>query len=152
MGMTHNGLGMFKKLGENYFKLETSKRVLKRQELLTKCLEGVRGDTDRGISQKDIQSLMHFHLNSTHWSHSQKKRIKNYCRTVHIFAAKDERDKHNARRLKFVDNKDTPIDIIKSTTENSCKTKSRDHYDNDRCPSKACICVGCKVSLVGVSI
>ena len=73
MGMTHDGLEIFKKLGENYIKLKTSKRVLKGQELLTRCLEGVRGDTDRGISQKDIQQLMNFHLNSTHWSHSQKE-------------------------------------------------------------------------------
>ena len=52
MGMTHHGLKMFKKLGENYIKLETSKRVLKGQELLTRCLKGVHGDIDRGLSQK----------------------------------------------------------------------------------------------------
>ena len=80
------------------------------------------------------------------------EKIENDSRNIHIFAAKDERDKHNARRLKFVNTKDTPIAIIKSATENSCKTKSRDHYDNDRCPSKTCICVGCKVLLVGVNI
>ena len=73
--MTNHGLEMFKKLGENYIKLETSKRVLKGQELLTRCLEGVRGDTDIGLIQKNIQSLIHFHLDSTHWSHSQKERI-----------------------------------------------------------------------------
>ena len=73
MGMTHHELEIFKKLGENYIKLETSKRVLKGQELLTRCLEGVRGDTDRGLSQKDIQGLMHFQLNPTHWSHADRK-------------------------------------------------------------------------------
>ena len=148
MGMTHHGLKTFKKLGDNYIKLETSKRVLKGQELLTRCLEGVRRDADRGLSQKDIQQLMKFHLNSTHWFHSQKERIENDSRTIHIFAAKDERDKHNARRLKFVNTKDTPISIIKLVPVTCCKTKARDHYDNDRCPSKTCICVECKVSLV----
>ena len=96
----------------------------------------MRGDTDRGLSQKNVQQLMKFHLSSTHWSHSQNERIENDSRTIHIFAAKDERDKHNSQRLKFVDTKDTPIDIIKSAMENSCKTKSRDHYDNDKFPSK----------------
>ena len=152
MGIAYHGLEMFKKLGENYIKLETSERVLKWQELLKRCLEGVCGDTDRGLSRKDIQQLMKFHLNSTHWYHSQKERIGNDNRTIHIFAAKDERDKHNARRLRQVNTKDTPSAIIKSATEESCKTKSRDHYDNDRCPSKTCICVGCKVSLVGANI
>ena len=136
MGMTHHELEIFKKLGENYIKLETSKRVLKGQELLTRCLKGVRGDTDRDLSQKDIPSLMHFRLNSTHWSHSQKERIKNDSRTIHIFAAKDKRDKHNARRLRFVNTKDMPIAMIKSVPVISCKTKSRDHYDNDRHPRK----------------
>ena len=95
---------------------------------------------------------MYFHLNSTHWSPSQKERIENDSKTIHIFAAKDKRDKHNARRLKFVNTKDMPIAIIKSATENSCKTNSRDNYDNNKCRSKTCICVGCKVSLMGVNI
>ena len=86
--MNHHGLEMFKKLGENYIKLETSKRVLKGQELLTRFLEGVPGDTERGLSQKDIQELMHFHPNSRQLSHSQKKQIENDSRNIHIFAAK----------------------------------------------------------------
>ena len=50
--MTYHGLEMFRKLRESYIKLETSKRVLKGQELLTRCLKGVHGDIDRGLSQK----------------------------------------------------------------------------------------------------
>ena len=95
---------------------------------------------------------MKFHLNSRLWSHSQNERIKNDNRTIHIFAAKYERDKHNARRLKFVNTKDTPIAIIKSVSVTSCKTKTKVYYENNTCLSKTCICVGCKVSLVGVNI
>ena len=95
---------------------------------------------------------MHFHLNSTHWDHKLVKKIENDSRIIYIFASKDKRDKHNKRRLKHVNTKDKPIAIFKSVPVTSCKTKARDHYDNDRCPSKTCICVGCKVSLVGVNM
>ena len=75
MGYVSHGHEVFKTLEGNYIELKTSKRVLKGQQLLKKGLEGVRKDTDRGLSQKDIQQLMHFHLISTHWSHSQVKQI-----------------------------------------------------------------------------
>ena len=127
MGCVNHGHEVFKTLGGNYIELKTSKRVLKGQQLLKKCLEGVRGDTERGLSKSEIQHLMHFHLNSTHWDHKLVKKIKNDSKTIHIFASKDERDKHNKRRLKHVNTKDTPIAIIKSVSLTSCKTKARDH-------------------------
>ena len=58
--------------------------------MLKKCLEGVRGDTDKGLSKSKIQHLMHFHLNSTHWDHKQVEKIENDSKTIHIFAAKDK--------------------------------------------------------------
>ena len=125
---------------------------MKGQQLLKKCLEGVHGDTDRGLSKSEVQHLMHFHLNSTHWDYKLVEKIENDSKNIHIFASKDERDKHNKRRLKHANTKYTPIAIIKSVPVTSCKTKDRDHYDDDRCPSKTYICVGCKVSLVKVNI
>ena len=47
MGCVNHGREVFKTLEGNYIKLRTSKQVLKGQQLLKKCLEGVRGDTDR---------------------------------------------------------------------------------------------------------
>ena len=63
MGCVNHGHKVFKTLGGNYIELKTSKRVLKGQQLLKKCLEGVRGDTDRGLNKSEIQHLMKFHLN-----------------------------------------------------------------------------------------
>ena len=47
MGYVNHGHEVFKTLEGNYIALKTSKRVLKRQQLLKKCLEGVRGDTEK---------------------------------------------------------------------------------------------------------
>ena len=66
MGYVNHGHKVFKTLGGNYIELKTSKRILKGQQLLKKCLEGVRGDTDRGLGKSEIQHLMKFHLNATH--------------------------------------------------------------------------------------
>ena len=54
MGYVNHGHKVFKTLGGNYIELQTSKIVFKGQQLLKKCLEGVRGDMDRGLSKSKI--------------------------------------------------------------------------------------------------
>ena len=60
MGYVNHGHEVFKTLGGNYIEMKTSKQVLKEQQILKKCLEGVRGDTDKGLSKSEIQHLIHF--------------------------------------------------------------------------------------------
>ena len=54
IGYLNHGHAVFKTLGGNYMRLKTSKRFLKGQQLLKKCLVGVRRDTDRGLSKSKI--------------------------------------------------------------------------------------------------
>lgn len=143
----------FRKFGENYVKLKTSKRALEGEELLHTCLKGVRGDTIRGLSQSNINRLMGYHFNSHgYWTEEKKKAIENDERTIYLFANNEEKHQHNHKKLREFNTENTPVAVIKAVASSFCGSRMSNHYDNERCPRSTMICVGCKVALIGINI
>ena len=149
--MKKKGFDVFKGF-LTFTKLKSSKKILENQEVFNRCLKGVRGDTQQGISRKDAATIMKYHLNSRHWTSEQVDCISNDPRTIHLFATKKRRDAYNEKQLMKMNSSKTPVAVILSISEGNCGCRKSDHYDEDRCPKRTMFCVGCRVSLVGVNI
>ena len=150
--MVQAGLDLFRMFGLNTIKLQTSKRILNSQDFLVSCLKGVRGDTKCGLSSQQIQKMMRYHINSPEWTMDKVEQVTNNAQTIHLFATNSNKNDHNQKQLELTHSREKPVAVIRSTTTGMCKTKMRDHYDENRVPVMCMICVGCKVSLSGINI
>ena len=151
--MTKQGQKLFKLMGKKYIKLNTCERVLKDQQLLPVFLKGVRGDSERGISELNIQKLMMYHLRSDYWTPELILQVLNDERTIHLFATNKNKDDHNWKRLRQINSSQRHVAIIKAVTNEKCNGRKRGgHFDEERMPYTTIFCVGCKVSLVGINI
>ena len=91
-------------------------------------------------------------MNNREWTTEMKQKIMKNPRTIFLFARNKDRDNHNLQSLKKINSSNNPVAIVKSITEGICGSRRYEHFDEARNPSKAHICVGSKVSLVGVNI
>ena len=101
----------------------------------------------RKYKQNDAVSLQFLSLEpwSSKWNWKWQK-------TIHLFATKENRNNHNTKKLAEQNKPTTPVAVIKAIIQGSCGYKLSNHYDEDRIPQSTMFCVGCRVSLVEVSI
>jgi len=150
--MVKKGLQLFKEAAQKSYKLRGSQRVMENQSLLNDCLRQVRGDTASGLTKKNIDSMMKYHLSSRHFSANQVKKLTQDVETMHLFANNDAKNDHNRRMLEELNSPENPVAVINAVQVNLCGSKMKEHYDDARCPKKTILCVGCKVYLSGMNI
>jgi hypothetical protein len=146
------GLELFKQAGAKSYKLRGSQRVMKNQDLLNNCLKQVRGDTVTGLSEKNIDAMMKYHLSSKILTQNQIAHLTHDVRSMHLFATNDAKKLHNQTMLKYMNSEENPIAVINSIQVNSCGSNMKEHYDDNRCPKMTMFCIGCKVYLSGINI
>ena len=100
------------KIRENYIKLKTSKRIMDRQSMMITCLNVLRGNIKKGVSDQEIDPLLKSHIKLDYWSEEKFMQDENDKRCIHLFAIYESKDEHNYRTLHFMNIKDNPVSII----------------------------------------
>jgi hypothetical protein len=144
--LEENGFQEFLHLSEKCIHLQTVKRVNDDQSLLVDILDKSSGRQLVDLPQEYKEKLMRLHLGKPHFTDKDRKAIED--RSMYIFANKEPRDEFNLMKLKQTHNKERPVAKIKSTTTKGGNVKRPSaHFDEERTPASASICVGAKVHL-----
>lgn len=152
------GFNEFLRLGERVMCLKGSKRVNKKQEFMTRILEGVRGEEViengveflKDISVEDAEKLMMLHRDDKRFSSEDWAEIEEDA--LYLFATKDPRNDHNRRKLRNLNRRGYKVARIKAVTRlygGGLVVRNDHHYDPDRNPPYTLICILSKVQLTG---
>ena len=142
----NNGRKMFRYLGKDTWKLDKKHRILQHDKKLEKILNGVRGETNSTLQDKDAEHLLQYHLRA--FTPGQKTEIEKDA--LFLSATKNEVRKHNLKCLVSLSSRDNPIAKIHAKTTSHCKrTTTALHFDKDRNPEITRLTVGARVYLNG---
>jgi hypothetical protein len=147
-----SGLEQFQKFSEDAMNLGRAQRVHPSQVVLSRILEGIRGENmEAYLTQEDAELLCSYHIRDYRFTNDDKKFIKN--NSLWLFANKAARNNHNSQKIKQLHSKDNPVAKIKAlTTSNGTKVKKNDrHFDADRTPPCVNICRDARVEITGVN-
>jgi hypothetical protein len=146
-----SGLDQFRKFSKDTMNLGRAQRVHPSQVVLSRILEGIRGeDMEAYLTQEDAELLCSYHLRDYRFTDEDKKFIKD--NSLWLFANKAARNNHNSQKIKQLHSKDNPVAKIKALTTSNGKVKKNDrHFDADRTPPCVNLCRDARVEITGVN-
>jgi hypothetical protein len=152
--LVHNGMNLFLEFGKDVVTLGQSKRVLEGQIQLHRILNGVRGSSEETLSMEEAEYLCSLHIdNKNHFNQQDKEQIKKDA--LYLFANVEPKNEHNSHALKEINTQDNPVAIIKAQTQslnNSTRSRTTSHYENERTPALINIARNCPVQLTGTNL
>ena len=148
------GMELFLEFGRDVMTLDKSKRVLEGQVKLQHILDGVRGSSDKSLSEQDAEYLCSLHIdNKNSFNQQDKQQIKKNA--LFLFANVEAKNTHNFHALKEINTPDNPVAVIRAVTKrikDNARSRNIAHYDNERTPVLINIAQNSQVQLTGTNL
>jgi hypothetical protein len=149
--MTERGDAILLELAQKTMHLRSIKRQDPQQQQLLRFLKGVRGAGDAGLTREEADELSNYCLSKHHFTFKDREDIEN--KSMFLFARNEDKDAHNIRKLKQLNNAERPVAVIKAETTKSGQLFKSTHFNQkDSIPASTRLCRGSKVAIANYNI